>query len=94
MYRKLVNSLYILNIVFQAFFTLVFPIGIAIAVSWYLVEKKSFESWIYVVLIMPSVFIGLYSMIKFILSACRTLDNLEKEQKERDKNRGKDNQDG
>ena len=85
MYKKIVNSLYLINIIFQAFFSLLFPVGCALLLAWYMVEKKDVPSWIYVVLITSGVFIGLFSMVKFILSAMNALENLEKEQKAREK---------
>ena len=85
MYKKIVNSLYLLNIIFQAFFSLLFPIGRALLLSWYMVEKKNMPSWIYVILIVSGVFVGLFSMVKFILGAMRALENLEKEQKAKEK---------
>lgn len=85
MYKKIVNSLYLLNIIFQAFFSLLFPVGCALLLSWYMVEKKNMPSWIYVILIVSGVFVGLFSMVKFILSAMKAFENLEKEQKAREK---------
>ena len=85
MYKKIVNSLYLVNIVFQAFFSLLFPVGCALLLAWYMVEKREMPSWLYVVLIISGVFIGLFSMVKFILSAMSAFERLEKEQKAREK---------
>ena len=85
MYKKIVNSLYLLNIISQAFFSLLFPVGCGLLLAWYMVEKKNMPSWIYVILIVAGVFVGLFSMVKFILSAMKALENLEKEQKAKEK---------
>ena len=84
MYNKIVNSLYLINVIFQAFFSLLFPMGCALLLAWYMVEKKDMPSWLYVVLIISGVFIGLFSMVKFVLSAMKAFENLEKEQKARE----------
>ena len=85
MYKKIVNSLYLINIIFQAFFSLLFPVGCALLLAWYMVEKRDMPSWLYVILIVLGVFIGLFSMVKFILSAMSAFERLEKEQKAKEK---------
>lgn len=84
MYAKLVSAMYVLNIIFQSFFNLAFPIGLSILGSWLLVDKAGAPGWIYAPLVIVGVIIGFSSMIKFILSAMRALDRLE-EQKKRTK---------
>ena len=86
MYGKFVSALYLLNIIFQSFFNLALPIGLSILGSWLLVEKAGAPSWIYAILVIFGVAIGFISMIKFILSATRALDRLEKQ---RQSTRGK-----
>ena len=83
MYKRLVSALYVLNIVFQAFYTLALPIGIGALISFLLTKYASAPKWIWAVLLMFGVFTGLYSMIKFILTATAGLDRLEKQQAER-----------
>lgn len=85
MYKKIVNSLYLINIIFQAFFSLLFPVGCALLLAWYMVEKRDMPSWIYVILIILGVFIGLFSMVKFILVSMSAFERLEKEQQEKQK---------
>ena len=79
MYGKLISAMYVLNIIFQSFFNLAFPIGLAILGSWLLVEKSGAPGWIYAPLVIAGVAIGFSSMIKFILSAMRALDRLEEQ---------------
>lgn len=85
MYKKIVNSLYLINIIFQAFFSLLFPVGCALLLAWYMVEKRDMPSWLYVILIILGVFIGLFSMVKFILVSMSAFERLEKEQQEKQK---------
>jgi F0F1-type ATP synthase assembly protein I len=77
MYRKIVSATYVLNIIFQSFFNLAFPIGLGILISWLLVENAGAPGWIYAPLVIIGVIIGFSSMIKFILSAMRALERLE-----------------
>lgn len=77
------SALYVVNIIFQSIFTLLLHIGGGVLLSWLLVDKCGLPSWIYAVIITITVFSGLFSMIRFILSAMRALDNLEKARKEK-----------
>ena len=88
MYRKLVSAMYILNILFQSLFNLATPILLMLGLSWLLVAKCSAPAWIYAILGVFGVFVGFISMIKFILSASASLERLEKEQIDRDKEKG------
>ena len=93
MYRKLVSSLYVLNIVSQAIFTLAFPIGLGVLISYLLTQYASAPSWIWAVLVVFGALSGLYSMIKFILSAMAGLERLEKEHNIKDKKEKSGNND-
>lgn len=75
--------MYVMNILFQAIFTLASPIGVGVLVSYLLTEYASAPGWIWAVLLIVGVFLGLYSMVKFILTAMNNLDKLEKEQEKR-----------
>ena len=77
------SALYVVNIVFQSIFTLCMHIGIGLLLSWLLVEKFGLPSWLYALIILITVFSGIFSMIRFILSAMKALDNLEKSNKEK-----------
>ena len=87
--KKLFNSLYLLNIVFQSIVTLVTPIALGALISYLLTSYRGAPSWIYAPIILLGVFSGLFSMVKFILSAMTALERLESEQKERDAERKK-----
>jgi uncharacterized membrane protein YbaN (DUF454 family) len=50
-----------------------------------MVEKRDMPSWLYVILIILGVFIGLFSMVKFILVSMSAFERLEKEQQEKQK---------
>ena len=81
------SALYTANVVFQSIITLLMHIGAGLLLSWLLVSKLGLPSWIYAVIIVISVLSGFLSMIRFILSTMRALDNLEKQKQEKEKRR-------
>ena len=85
MYRKLVSAMYVLNILFQSLFNLATPILLMLGLSWLLVAKCSAPAWIYAILGVFGVLVGFVSMIKFILIASESLQRLEKERDNSDK---------
>ena len=72
------SALYTANVVFQSIFTLLVNIGAGLLLSWLLIAKLGLPEWIFVIVIIILVFSGLFSMIRFILSTMKALDNLEK----------------
>jgi hypothetical protein len=82
------SFVYVVNIVFQAIFTLLFHIGSGLLLSWVLVEKLDAPAFTYAILIILSVMIGLISMIKFILASMNALTHLEKSYKEKRRKNG------
>ena len=93
MHKKLFNAFYVLNIIFQAIFTLIFPVAIMFAVGWLLNTYLGVGGWIYAVTVVIGVICGFYSMIKFTLSAMRSLERLEEEQKKKEKQKSSDKTD-
>ena len=79
MYRKIVNATYVINIIFQAFLTLLMPAGFCFLISWLLVSYASAPKWLYAPLLILGVLVGLISMIKFVISAMSALEKLEAE---------------
>ena len=77
------SALYTANVVFQSIFTLLMHIGAGLLLSWLLVSKLELPSWLYAVVIVISVLSGFLSMVRFILSTMRALDNLEKQKQEK-----------
>ncbi len=81
--NSFMNAMQALNIIIQAFFNLLTPIGLSVLFAWLLSEKAGVGGWIYAVLILLGVLVGFYSMIRFILSAMASLERLEKAQKQK-----------
>ena len=85
MYKKFINAFHLLNILFQALYTLVLPVGIGALASYLLTEYASCPSWIWAVLLTLGVPMGLYSMVKYLLSATKGLERIEREQIEKER---------
>lgn len=92
MYKNFVNALYVLNIVFQSFFNLFLPMMLMFGAGWLLVRFLSAPGWIYAPLIAFGALAGLYSMVKFILTATAGLQRLEKQQAEEKGTNGEKNE--
>ncbi len=86
-YVRFVGALYVLNILWQALFSLAAPIGVMFFISHLLVRYASSPTWIYAPFIVVGALAGLISMIKFVLSAMEGFERLEKEQNSKDKNK-------
>ena len=82
--KKFMNAMYALNIILQSFWSLLFPIGVGVLIGWLLTEKCGMGNYVFVILILLGVFVGLISMIRFLLSALAGLERLEKEQQNND----------
>lgn len=78
--RNFMNAMYALNIVLQGFWSLLFPVGVGILLGWLLTEKCGMGDYVFVILILLGVFVGIVSMVRFLLSALAGLERLEKEQ--------------
>ena len=81
MYRNLVSAMYVLNIVFQAIFTLLFSPAILFGINYLFVWKLSFPKWTYAISLSVGFIIGIISMIKFAITASEGLERLEKQRK-------------
>lgn len=86
MQRGWIRTMYLWNIAIQSIVSLLCPVLILLAVAWLLAERAGVGSWIYAVLILLGVFVGLVSMVRFLLGASRALDSLEREHAAKDKN--------
>ena len=78
-YKKIVSAAYVINIVFQAAITLVTPAALFFFIAWLFVSKASAPEWLYAIAIVLGVIFGFASMIKFVLSAMKSLERLEKQ---------------
>lgn len=81
MYRNLVSALYVLNIIFQAIFTLLIAPAFFFFINYLCVRNLSFPKWTYAISLSVGFIIGIISMIKFSISASEALERLEKQRK-------------
>ena len=86
------SAFYVMNIVFQSIFTLLWQIAAALFVGWIFVTLVGAPEWIYIPLILAGVFTGLFSMVRFILAAMNALERIE--QQRRKKKKSEEKQDG
>ena len=91
MYKKMVSALYVINIVSQAIITLLIPIGFGVLCSYLLTRFAAWPDWIWAIFVTLGAMSGLYSMIKFVLSAMSGLDRLEHEHNTKEKKEKSDN---
>lgn len=77
MYKKLVSSLYVINIISQAIFTMLIPIGLGVLICYLLTTYAATKPWIWAVVIPIAAISGIASMVKFILTAMSSLQRLE-----------------
>lgn len=89
------STFYVINIVFQSIFTLLWQIGAAFFVGWIFVRFVNAPQWIYVPLIMLGVISGFVSMVRFILAAMQSLERLEEQRRIKNKKKNqKETQNG
>ena len=87
-YRKFITPIFVLNIVFQSFISLASPIAVGLLIAWLLNTKLAVGGWIYAILVLLGALSGFYSMIVFILKACRSLEAIDKQNREKEKQQG------
>lgn len=84
---KFIHFVHWVNILMQALFSLLFPVALAVAGAYLLVTYADVGTWIYAVLILVGFASGVVSMVRFILIASRSVEALEKAEKQKQKNR-------
>lgn len=89
--KETYSAIYVINIVFQSIFTLLWNIGLALLIGWGSVEWLSAPDWIYVPLIILGVIFGFVSMVRFILTAMKSLDRIESDRRKKIKSNGRKN---
>lgn len=80
MYKKFINALSMLNLLGQAIYSLALPIALGALTAFLLTEYASAPSWIWAILMTLGALMGLYSMVKYILTATAGMDRMKKQQ--------------
>ena len=83
MKKKVYNAAYLINVIFQSFFNLMFPMALAFGVGYLVTSKLSFPQWTYAVLLVIGLAVGLFSMIKFLIYALDAFERIEAAQNSR-----------
>lgn len=78
-----ISFLYVLNIIMQSLFSLLFSTAIFVGIGYLLTTYLSFDAWIYIPLIILGLGSGIVSMVKFIIVSMTGLERLEKQRAER-----------
>ena len=79
------STFYVINIVSQSIFTLLWQIGVAVFLGWLLVNRFGAPDWAFVPVILVGVGTGLVSMVRFVLTAMKALESLEREKRKKKK---------
>ena len=85
MHKKFITPAYLINIIAQALFGLLLPIGASLLLSWALVTYLSVGGFIYAILVPLGAVFGLYTMISFIVRASAALETVERQRREAEK---------
>ena len=75
--------MFILNTLFQALLTLLFPIGLGLLFSYLAVSYWGFAPYTYAIALPLGAVFGIYYMIRFILSTMRALEAIEREREKK-----------
>lgn len=92
MHKRIFSAVFILNTLFQALLSLIFPIGVGLLFSYISVSFWSFPSYTYAIAVPLGAILGIYSMIRFILSTMRALEALEAERNKKTYSTGNNNE--
>ena len=81
MYKRLVGALYVINIVAQCIFTLLSAPALLFLITYLLIRYANLPLWSYAISLPIGFIIGIFSMIKFAITASEALERLEKQNK-------------
>ena len=79
MKRESIRAVHTLNIVFQSIFNLLWQMAFMVILAYLTIKYLEWPEWVYAPFILLGVLSGIWSMLKFILSASRSLEAIEKE---------------
>ena len=73
------SAIYVINIVFESIFTMLFFIGASVLSGRLLVNRAGLPEWVYVPLILLGTAIGFISMYRLICVSMKALDRIERD---------------
>lgn len=74
-----ISFIYVVNIIMQSIFSLLFNVAVYFGIGYLLTSVFSLDAWVYIPLILIGFIVGIISMIKFIISAMAGVERLENE---------------
>ena len=77
MYKKFVNTVKLLNLIFQSLYTLALPIGCGALISHLTTKHLSWPDWVWALFLTLGVIIGLVSMVKYILTDIKNMERMK-----------------
>ena len=78
MYKKFISAFKLFDILVQAIYSLVLPIGICALASYLLTTHTACPPWIWAILLTVGSLLGIFSMMKYIIGALDAQTRLEK----------------
>ncbi len=79
MYKKLFDTLSLLNLLGQGLYTLALPIGIGALISYLVTEFLGAPDWIWAILLTLGTLTGLFSMVRFIITYSKGMERTKEE---------------
>lgn len=79
MYKKFMGTLRLLNLLFQAIYTLALPIGISVLISHLVTKHLSWPRWVWALFITVGTLLGLVAMIRYILAEINNMERFEQQ---------------
>ena len=80
---KFFNFAYAMNFISQSAFSLILPLGIFLALGYWLTNQKGLPNWVFAICIVIGVLSGVVSMFKYIIFASK---HMPKAKEREDKN--------
>lgn len=90
MYKQAFNAVFVLNVIFQSIFTLLFDTGLFVLIAYLLNSYAGADRWVYIPFVLFGLGLGIFSMMKLIMSAMKSLERLENEQNDKNEKTGKE----
>jgi F0F1-type ATP synthase assembly protein I len=74
-----ISFIYVMNIIAQSIFSLLFNVAVYFGIGYLLNSVFGVDTWVYIPLILVGFILGIVSMIRFIISAMAGVERLENE---------------
>lgn len=72
--KKVFHAVYAVNYVLQAGFSMLTPLGLLLALGWWLTARRGAGRWAMAVCVIAGVLLGFYSMFYYIIKTAKHVD--------------------